>query len=219
MGAMASQITSLTIVYSTVHSGVDQRKHQSSASLAFVWEIHRWPVNSPLKWPVTRKMLPFDDIIIHWVYLLCPAIHCIHCFVPFPRTHRLDILTVPGDQQRRWLSRRCWHDPSGDFSFSSGVCWQFYVGYTKEMRSYLNFIFRTRTNVTVCNNHCLLNNGHGYEDIVGRIWIFWIDIRRTECLYYFSSASSYHQRTPSTSWELVAVCTRDWYDLWHTAYR
>ena len=58
MGAMASQITSLIIVYSTVYSGADQRKHQSSASLAFVWGIYRWPVNSPHKWPVTRKMFP-----------------------------------------------------------------------------------------------------------------------------------------------------------------
>ena len=41
MGAIASQITSLTIVYSTVYSDADQRKHQSSASLAFVWGIHR----------------------------------------------------------------------------------------------------------------------------------------------------------------------------------
>ena len=60
MGAMASRITSRTIVYSTVYS--DQRKHQSSASLAFVRGIHRWPVNSPHKWPVTRKKLPYDDI-------------------------------------------------------------------------------------------------------------------------------------------------------------
>ena len=64
MGTMASQITSLTIVYSTVNSGADQRKHQSSASLAFVWGIHRWPVNSPHKWPVTRIMFPFDDVIM-----------------------------------------------------------------------------------------------------------------------------------------------------------
>ena len=64
MGAMASQITSLTIVYSTVYSGADQRKHQSSASLAFVWGIHRSPVNSPYKWPVTRKMFPFNDVIM-----------------------------------------------------------------------------------------------------------------------------------------------------------
>ena len=54
-GAIASQITSLTIVYSTVYSDADQRRHQSSASLAFVWGIHRGPVNSPHKGPVTRK--------------------------------------------------------------------------------------------------------------------------------------------------------------------
>ena len=43
MGMKASEITSLTIVYSTVYSGADQRKYQSSASLAFVWGIHRGP--------------------------------------------------------------------------------------------------------------------------------------------------------------------------------
>ena len=64
MGAIASLITSLTIVYSTVYSDADQRKHQSSASLAFVRGIHRGPVNSPHKWPVTRKMFPFDDVIM-----------------------------------------------------------------------------------------------------------------------------------------------------------
>ena len=64
MGAIASQITSLTIVCSIVYSDADQRKHQSSASLAFVWGIHQGPVNSPHKWPITRKMIPFDDVII-----------------------------------------------------------------------------------------------------------------------------------------------------------
>ena len=54
MGAMASQITSLTIVYLTVSSGADQRKHQSSAPLAFVRGILRWPMNSPHKGPLTR---------------------------------------------------------------------------------------------------------------------------------------------------------------------
>ena len=62
MGTMASKITSLTIVYSTVYSGADQRKHHSSASLAFVRGIHRSPMNSPHKWPVTQKMFPFDDV-------------------------------------------------------------------------------------------------------------------------------------------------------------
>ena len=65
MGAMASQITSLTIAYSIVYSGADQRKYQSSASLAFVRGIHRGPVNSPHKMPVTRKMFPFDDVIMN----------------------------------------------------------------------------------------------------------------------------------------------------------
>ena len=59
MGAMASQITSLTIIHSIVYSGTDQRKRQSPASLASVRAIHRWPVNSPHKWPVARKMFPF----------------------------------------------------------------------------------------------------------------------------------------------------------------
>ena len=62
IGAIASQITSLTIVYSTVYSDADQSKHLSSASLAFVRVIHRGPVNSPHKWPVTRIMFPFDDV-------------------------------------------------------------------------------------------------------------------------------------------------------------
>ena len=64
MSTMTSQITSLVIVYSTVYSGADERKHQSSASLAFVRGIHQWAVNSPHKGPVTRKMLPFDDVIM-----------------------------------------------------------------------------------------------------------------------------------------------------------
>ena len=64
MSVMASQITSLTIVYSTVYSGADQRKHQSSAPLVFVRGIHWWPVNSPHKGPVTWKMFPFDDVIM-----------------------------------------------------------------------------------------------------------------------------------------------------------
>ena len=73
MTTITSQITSLAIVYSIVYSDADQRKHQSSASLAFVWGIHRdrefvgnspGPVNSPHKGPATRKMFPFNDVIM-----------------------------------------------------------------------------------------------------------------------------------------------------------
>ena len=64
MGTIATQITSLAIVFLTVYLDTDQRKHQSSASLAFVLGIHRGPLISPHKWPVTRKMFPFDDVIM-----------------------------------------------------------------------------------------------------------------------------------------------------------
>ena len=60
---MASQVTSLTIVYSTVYPGADKRKHLSFASLD-LRRIDRWTVNSPHKGPVTQKMLPFDDVIM-----------------------------------------------------------------------------------------------------------------------------------------------------------
>ena len=65
MGAMVSRITSLTIVYSTVYSGANERKHQSSASLAIVRGVHRWPD----KGPVTRKMFPFDDVIMSFIFV------------------------------------------------------------------------------------------------------------------------------------------------------
>ena len=56
MSATAFQITGVSIVYSTVCSDAVQRKHQSSASLALMSGIHRWPVNSLHKTPVTQKM-------------------------------------------------------------------------------------------------------------------------------------------------------------------
>ena len=65
MSAIASQITSLALVY----WGLEQKtQHQSSASLAFVRGIHRWPVNSSHIGPVTRKMFPFDDVIMWIIY-------------------------------------------------------------------------------------------------------------------------------------------------------
>ena len=63
MNAMASPIIGVSIVYSIVCSGTNQRKYQSSTLLAFVRGIHRWPVDSPHKEPVTRKMFPFGDVI------------------------------------------------------------------------------------------------------------------------------------------------------------
>ena len=87
MGAMASQITSVSIVYSTVYSDADERKHQSSASLAFVRGIHRGPVNSPHK--VTRKMFPFHDVIMWLVILLFVYLAWDHTWL------RHDMETIP----------------------------------------------------------------------------------------------------------------------------
>ena len=68
MSVMASQIASVSIVCPTVCTGANQRKHQSSVSLVFVRGIHRSPVDSPYKRPLTRKMFPFDDVIMWTAY-------------------------------------------------------------------------------------------------------------------------------------------------------
>ena len=73
MGTIASQIISLAIFYSSAYSATDQRKHQSSASLAFVRGIHRWPVNSPHKGPVTRI---YFHLMTSWY---CQANHRVSC--------------------------------------------------------------------------------------------------------------------------------------------
>ena len=83
-------ISSLAIVYSTVYSAADHRKHQSSASLAFVRGIHRWPVNSPHKGPVTRKMFPFDDVIMareqyHYCHKLMTTSRALSLYVGYKK--------------------------------------------------------------------------------------------------------------------------------------
>ena len=99
MGTIVSQISSLSIVYSAVYTGADQRKHQSSASLAFLRGIHRWPVNSPHKWPVTRKMtFPFDDVIMRYfalptqmntLWILCTQYHNLRHAIDIKSVHPL----------------------------------------------------------------------------------------------------------------------------------
>ena len=79
MSVMASQITGVSVVYSTVCLGTDERKHQSSTSLAFLREIHRWPVNSLHKWPVMQKMFPFDDVIM--LIYLYPTPLILSCYM------------------------------------------------------------------------------------------------------------------------------------------
>ena len=118
MTTIASQITSLTIVYSTVYSDADKKKHQSSVSLAFVLGIHRGPVNSPHKWPVTRKIFPFDDVIMNFpsskLYQFLVKV-CTHFFV-IDLSWTPHIFFVPFFMNLRWI----WHG-------TSGVLWFFLV--------------------------------------------------------------------------------------------
>ena len=79
LSAMVSQIAGVSIVCSIVCSGAHQSKQQSSTSLAFVWEIHQWPVVSHHKGSVTRKMFPFNLFVS-----LQSNFWCIHFFSPTP---------------------------------------------------------------------------------------------------------------------------------------
>ena len=85
------QITSLTIVYSTFYLGTHERKHQSSAPLAFLRGVHRWTVNSPYKWPVTRNMFPFDDVIMQFCFI-CVYHHSMSVTVIIQNTQFLNEL-------------------------------------------------------------------------------------------------------------------------------
>ena len=89
MSTLASQIISLTIVYSIVYSGTDQRKHQSSTSLAFVRGINQWPVNSPIQRASNAEMFPFDDVIIKFD----DALQRKHLAVPW-LWHNIETLSV-----------------------------------------------------------------------------------------------------------------------------
>ena len=82
MDTIASQITSLTIVYSTVYSGADQRKHQSSASLAFVWGNSPGTGEFPAQMASNAEMFPFDDVIMSRV-VISQSVYMKHVSVQF----------------------------------------------------------------------------------------------------------------------------------------
>ena len=100
ISTMASEITSPTIVYSTVYSGADQRKHQSSASLAFVRGIHRRPGNSPHKGPVTRKMFPMDDVIMKMRIVGYPTLYHIEIVCYYAGLNGFNKLPAHHDQHK-----------------------------------------------------------------------------------------------------------------------
>ena len=81
-----------------VYSGANQRKHQSSTSLVFLRGIHPWPVDFPHKWPVTRKMFPFDDVIVkqfaHIWHLPAASVHGGMFLTPIPTPNQRYIYTI-----------------------------------------------------------------------------------------------------------------------------
>ena len=96
MSATASQITGVSIVWSPVCSGADQRKHQRFASLAFVTWNHRWPVDSPHKGAVTRKMFPFDNVIMRTADTPLSKLTMIHFSDEYMRHQTSVWLYLPG---------------------------------------------------------------------------------------------------------------------------
>ena len=83
VSTMASQITGLPIVCSTISSGTDHRICQRSASLAFMRGIHRWLVDSPHKRPITRKIFPFDDVIVNGLAWNCVLLFFVQLYLSF----------------------------------------------------------------------------------------------------------------------------------------
>ena len=122
MGTIVSQITSLTVVYSTVHSNAENIKAPGHWPL--LWGIHRGPVNSPHKWPVTRKMFPFDDVIM--MTRLCFASHikvgCCLCMISFLKKNIQKVI-IPYFQlvTRRFLSPNSKCDISDVAVFSQTI--------------------------------------------------------------------------------------------------
>ena len=114
MSAMASQITRLRIVYSKVYSGVDHRRRQSSASLVFGRGIHRWPVNSAHKGPVTWKMFSISwrhngqSFSLWHNAFLChsPVYDGLWCWKRAQCNHGICHLVF--EREISWEPTRCW---------------------------------------------------------------------------------------------------------------
>ena len=105
MSEMVTQITSVSIAWSTISSGAHQRKHQSYASLAFVRGIHRWPANSPHKRPVTRKMFPLDDVIMDGQAWFSNTFKCFVHRTGTCRIAHFDVCTVCVKRLSHWLNQ------------------------------------------------------------------------------------------------------------------
>ena len=113
------KITGASIVHSTVCSGVDQRKRQSAASLALLRGIHRWPVNSPHKGPVTWKLFSFDVIMFKKSWLLY-TIGCTIIMTEYLYFVISDKVHKTNQHSKKLVYKQCEHN----FKFQTRVTWQ-----------------------------------------------------------------------------------------------
>ena len=150
MSMMASQITAVSMVCPTVCSGSDQRKHQSSVSLAFVRVIHRWPVNSPHKGPITWKMFPFDYVIMFLSQANYEAYTCI-----VNTAEEVDGVIIENGMSSWWclqmetystLLALCQGNPlvTRGFPSQSPVTWSFGVFFDQHLNKWLSKQSRRR---------------------------------------------------------------------------
>ena len=150
MGSMASRITSLTIVYSTIYSGADQRKHQSSASLAFVRGIHRGPVNSPHKGPVTRN----------WFHLMTSS------FVPRERQeHVYLILSISWPQGAR--------APAGMVLAYFSLLLAYYSFSTRRIKPFLWLFMYVLTSAFLRTCSYIPAYLHLHDEFIGKLSVYW----------------------------------------------
>ena len=148
----------------TVYLGADQRKYQSSASLAFVRGIHQWLVNSPHKWPVTQIMFPFDDIIMNVLNQPVQAQWCTYVSIT-PAFIGLDkgLLTV-------WLWAIIWSNTGIAVTWAIGNI--FHTKFRENKRFYFKNIHSTMLSA---NCHHVALGSMGYVPITNwlctnRIW-------------------------------------------------
>ena len=119
MSVMSSRITCLTIVYSSVYSGADQRKHHSSASLAFVRKIHPWSVNSPDIGTVTQKSFSFDDVIM-WTDRPTSSWWLQICWCQVISNNHADSSIIKNLHNRL---KQCWRDVGRSTNCQFFYCW------------------------------------------------------------------------------------------------
>ena len=129
MSPMASQITGVSVVCSIFCSGADKKKHQSSASLAFVRGVHRWPMNSPHKLPVTREMFPFDGVVMAEGNAMLLSPHA-------------------------WVNYSTWKHRTDDFSVTNRIRWKYLFAYISCLMMWLlqNGVNTTTSRfLSICN--------------------------------------------------------------------